>query len=187
MQEIEAIQAEVTLMPAPQRVSAQLAANDDDIRAVNYTIAAWDGGSDAYQYCSLPQRAPIYEGACVEAVPYTLTSVNSAPYACGAFPTGATVAERGTTCQDQVGLQLDCNAVCECVAASPDDPGTIVQGCSSTRCADAWRCKATAPALHRARATCTPSVLRLLPRRAAPPTRLNSAAAATARATRAQA
>ena len=124
MTEIDNIRASVSTLPAVERVNNHLAANSDDIRAVNYTIAAWDGGNEAFNYCNLPLRAVTYEGVCTPAIPYTLTSDENSPFSCGTFPN--TTALSGAGCIRQVDLQLDCAAVCECVAADPD-AGTVTR------------------------------------------------------------
>lgn len=117
-------------LPAVQRVNAHLAASGGNILALNYTITAWPGGSETYNFCSLQARAPIYEGKCVPKMHYTLTSVESAPYACSSFPDGTTLS--GQACQNQIDLQLDCATVCECVS-----PGAILgqvnRGCDANR------------------------------------------------------
>lgn len=126
------IRDEVSRLPAVQRVSALLAANDNKILAVEYTIAAWHGDSEHFNYCELDSRAPAYDGTCTDRMPYTLTGVETAPYACGAFANGTTLA--GAECQGQIDRQLDCDAVCECVAPAAI-PGAVDRGCSDPECA----------------------------------------------------
>jgi hypothetical protein len=128
--EIESIESLVNQLPAVVRVNAQLAASGGDIRAVNYTLVEWDGGSDAYLWCSLDSRAPAYMGTCTDAMPYTLTSVDTAPYACAKFSNGTTLT--GDPCTEQITLQLDCKAICTCTTGDAD-AGTISVGCSNTR------------------------------------------------------
>lgn len=100
-----------------------------DITAVNYTISAWVGGSAAFNYCNLDSRADVYDGVCTDATQYTLTSVDTAPYACTGFPNGTTLT--GSDCIAQVDHQLDCQATCECITYP--QAGQIVRGCSDTR------------------------------------------------------
>jgi hypothetical protein len=128
--EIAAIRSEVDQLPAVQRVNAHLAVSGGDIHAINYTSTAWNGGSKDFNYCRLGARAPVYEGTCVPAMPYTLTSVETAPYRCNTFPNGTTLS--GLACTHQIDLQLDCNAVCECVMEELQ-AGTVRHGCSTTR------------------------------------------------------
>ena len=113
-----------------ERVQAHRLANGGSIKAVDYTISEWDGGNDAYNYCSLQSRAPAYDGTCMEAVPYTLTSVDTAPYACSALSNGTVLT--GDACTLQVDLQLDCAAVCECFTGDPAE-SLIERGCDEAR------------------------------------------------------
>ena len=130
--EIVSIRDEVSRLPAVQRVNALLAANDNKILAVEYTIAAWHGSSEHFNYCELQARAPAYDGACTARMPYTLTSVETAPYACSAFANGTTLA--GAACQSQIDRQLDCDSMCECVAPAAI-PGAVDRGCAEAECA----------------------------------------------------
>ena len=137
LREISEIWDEVTQLPAVARVNAQLALTGGNIKTVDYTLVEWDGGSDSYQYCNLPGRAPAYEGVCTPAMVYTLTGVETAPYACTTYPNGTALT--GSACTAQVDEQLDCKAVCECVTGQMD-LGTISRGCSSDRCANRCIC-----------------------------------------------
>lgn len=128
--EIDSIKSSVATLPAVERVNNHLAANSDDIHAVNYTIAAWNGGNEAFNYCNLDLRAPVYDGACVDAMPYTLTSDENSPFSCGLFPNGTAL--NAANCIRQIDLQLDCNAVCECIVEDTE-AGTVDRGCSSER------------------------------------------------------
>lgn len=116
-------------------MTRHLTANDNNIHAVNYTISAWDGGKNTFNYCSLQSRAPVYAGICTDAISYTLTAVDTAPYACTSFPNGTTLT--GEDCTGYVDKQLDCIAVCECFE---EDAllGTITRGCGENRCADSF-------------------------------------------------
>jgi hypothetical protein len=134
--EILSIQSEVAQLPAVQRVNEHLVRTGGDIKAVNYTIAAWHGGNDIFNYCNLPARAPVYEGTCTPSIPYTLTSIETAPYACTAFPNGTTLSS--TDCITQVDRQLDCQAVCECVEYPVD--GQVKRGCSAGRFISCFLC-----------------------------------------------
>lgn len=128
--EIESIRSAYYGLPAVERVQAFRLANDGSIKAVNYTISEWEGGKDTYNFCSLDTRAPVYEGMCTEAVPYTLTSVDTAPYACSAFSNGTVLT--GDDCILQVDRQLDCAAVCECIVGDPIME-LVTRGCGEGR------------------------------------------------------
>jgi hypothetical protein len=130
--EIVSIREEVSQLPAVQKVNAHLAASGGNILSVNYTITAWQGGSETYNFCSLAARAPFYQGSCVPKMQYTLTSAEAAPYACSTFPNGTSLA--GAACIEQVDLQLDCAAMCECVTAGAI-PGKVKRSCDTDRCA----------------------------------------------------
>lgn len=129
--EIESIRSASFQLPAVERVRTFQAANNGSITAVNYTISEWDGGTDTFNYCSLQTRAPVYDGTCIEEVPYTLTSVNTAPYACSAFANGTVLT--GEECTLQVDRQLDCAAVCECTVGDPVEQ-IVERGCGAGRC-----------------------------------------------------
>lgn len=127
--EILSIQSEVNQLPAVERVKRHLA-NDNNIRTVNYTISAWDGGKSTFNYCSLENRAPVYAGVCTPKMAYTLTSVDTAPYSCTSFPNGTTLT--GEACTAHVDKQLDCIAVCECFEEDALS-GTVTRGCDDNR------------------------------------------------------
>lgn len=128
--EIESIRGAYYQLPAVERVQAQRLGNGGSIKAVNYTISGWDGGKDIFNFCGLQSRAPVYDGTCMEAVPYTLTSVDTAPYACSALSNGTILT--GDDCTLQVDRQLDCAAVCECITGDPEQQ-LIERGCGSGR------------------------------------------------------
>lgn len=128
--EIALIQSEVAQMPAVQRINEHLVRTAGDIKAINYTISAWVGGQDAFNYCNLESRAGVYNGVCTDSIPYSLTSDDTAPYACSMFPNGTTLT--GSDCIAQVDHQLDCQATCECLTFP--EAGEIVRGCGDNRC-----------------------------------------------------
>lgn len=136
--EIESIQAQVTQLPAVERVLYQISANGT-INAIDYHVVYWDGGSDAYNYCNLEERAPQYAGTCIEAISYSRTTVEDPPYACGAFSTSGGVNLTGDECLLQVDRQLDCKACCECYVI--DDLGYVTRGCDGgSMCAPCLLC-----------------------------------------------
>lgn len=150
--EISLIQSEVAQLPAVQRISEHMVRTAGDIKAVNYTIAAWVGGQDAFNYCKLDSRAEFYSGTCTDSIPYTLTSVDTAPYACSAFPNGTTLT--GSDCIAQVDHQLDCQATCECL--SLPEEGQIERGCGESRCFSCGLHCMAEPLLHDAEGMANP-------------------------------
>eukprot|EP00892_Ulva_mutabilis_P001573 jgi/Ulvmu1/11416/UM075_0078.1 len=132
LEEVEMVKSTVDQLPEIEQMRAVASTWQ-----IEYNLAAWAGGKEAYETCNIAARAPEYSGTCTPALPFTVTAASTAaPYTCGASNATATAAAAaasgaaltGTECAAAVDRQLDCDALCVCTTVMPNSMD-VVTGC----------------------------------------------------------